>query len=386
MTFKKELLLSQEGLREFLTENKSQLKMIADEVNVGYSTLRNYAYGVTPLDSMPYRLIEALTRYVAPNDLFHPTVGIYLNEPEFYALAKLAGRDITPSPRTFAIEEFTKAALLLHQREKEAKNGKTFPPRYFFVDLKYQDDFLNEYYKRFDENDHQLLLQTTKQLQNMYNWSDEDLAQIMSQNDTGITLRSTDPSIVNQLFSLGLPRTGSRDLMPLLRGAHNIHLIVTNKRITDGRISRWALKDIDNMFAIAELQLKYSFNGSDCLVLPSGQIVPTETVDHMKGVDFDELRLPDDDKALRERIYRNLINLHTIASYDDIWSKIVRNMLHQQLTLHHNLEIRKGSYMELLGGAGDLVQSPTIANALDNLAMQKAKAINQQIDSLSRSI
>lgn len=384
MTFKKELLLSQEGLREFLTENKSQLKMIADEVNVGYSTLRNYAYGVTPLDSMPYRLIEALTRYVAPNDLFHPTVGIYLNEPEFYALAKLAGRDITPSPRTFAIEEFTKAALLLHQREKEAKNGKTFPPRYFFVDLKYQDDFLNEYYKRFDENDHQLLLQTTKQLQNMYNWSDEDLAQIMSQNDTGITLRSTDPSIVNQLFSLGLPRTGSRDLMPLLRGAHNIHLIVTNKRITDGRISRWALKDIDNMFAIAELQLKYSFNGSDW-VLPSGQIVPTETVDHMKGVDFDELRLPDD-KALRERIYRNLINLHTIASYDDIWSKIVRNMLHQQLTLHHNLEIRKGSYMELLGGAGDLVQSPTIANTLDNLAMQKAKAINQQIDSLSRSI
>jgi hypothetical protein len=382
MTFKKELLLSQEGLREFLTENKSQLKMIADEVNVGYSTLRNYAYGVTPLDSMPYRLIEALTRYVAPNDLFHPTVGIYLNEPEFYALAKLAGRDITPSPRTFAIEEFTKAALLLHQREKEAKNGKTFPPRYFFVDLKYQDDFLNEYYKRFDENDHQLLLQTTKQLQNMYNWSDEDLAQIMLQNDTGITLRSTDPSIVNQLFSLGLPRTGSRDLMPLLRGAHNIHLIVTNKRITDGRISRWALKDIDNMFAIAELQAKYAFNGCDWII-PPGQFVSAETVAHLTGVDFDELQLPADG-AVRERIVRNLINLHTATSYDDIWSKMVRDMLHTQLTLHHNLEIQKGSYMELLGGAGDVVQSPTIANTLDNLAMQTANAINQQIDLLSR--
>lgn len=382
MTFKKELLLSQEGLREFLTENKSQLKMIADEVNVGYSTLRNYAYGVTPLDSMPYRLIEALTRYVAPNDLFHPTVGIYLNEPEFYALAKLAGRDITPSPRTFAIEEFTKAALLLHQREKEAKNGKTFPPRYFFVDLKYQDDFLNEYYKRFDENDHQLLLQTTKQLQNMYNWSDEDLAQIMLQNDTGITLRSTDPSIVNQLFSLGLPRTGSRDLMPLLRGAHNIHLIVTNKRITDGRISRWALKDIDNMFAIAELQAKYAFNGCDWII-PPGQFVSAETVAHLTGVDFDELQLPADG-AVRERIVRNLINLHTATSYDDIWSKMVRDMLHTQLTLHHNLEIQKGSYMELLGGAGDVVQSPTIANTLDNLAMQTANAINQQINLLSR--
>ena len=382
MTFKKELLLSQEGLREFLTENKSQLKMIADEVNVGYSTLRNYAYGVTPLDSMPYRLIEALTRYVAPNDLFHPSVGIYLDEPAFYALAKLAGRDITSSPRAFAIEEFTKAALLLHQREKEAKNGKPFPHRYFFVDLKYQDDFLNEYYKRFDENDHQLLLQTTKQLQNMYNWSDEDLAQIMSQNDTGITLRSTDPSIVNRLFSLSLPRTGSRDLSPLLRGAHNIHLIVTNKMITDGRISRWALKDIDNMFAIAELQSKYSFNGSDWII-PPGQFVSAETVEHLKGVDFDELKLPDDE-AVRERIYRNLINLHTVTPNEDIWSKMVRDMLHKQLTLHHNLEIHQGSYMELLGGAGDLVQSPTIANTLDNLAMQKAKAINQQIDLLSQ--
>lgn len=381
MTFKKELLLSQEGLREFLTENKSQLKLIADEVNVGYSTLRNYAYGVTPLDSMPYRLIEALTRYVAPNDLFHPTVGIYLDEPAFYALAKLAGRTIETSPRAFAIEEFTKAALLLHQREKEAKNGKPFPHRYFFVDLKYQNDFLNEYYKRFDENDHQLLLQTTKQLQNMYNWSDEDLAQIMSQNDTGITLRSTDPSIVNQLFSLSLPRTGSRDFMPLLRGAHNIHLIVTNKRITDGRISRWALKDIENAFAMVELQTKYTFNGSDWLT-SSYQFVTAETVEHLKGVDFDELKLPDDNDT-KERIYRNLINLHTAMQNEDIWSKVVRDMLHKQLTQYRNLEPHEGSYMELLGGGGDFVQSPMIANTLDNMAMQIADTIEQQIDALS---
>ncbi len=384
MKYQKELLLSQEGLRKFLAENKSELKMIANEVNVGYSTLRNYAYGVTPLDSMPYRLVEALTRYVAPNDLFHPTVGIYLDEPAFYALAKLTGRTIETSPRAFAIEEFTKAALLLHQREKEAKKGKTFQPRYFFVDLKYQDDFLNEYYKRFDEDDHQLLLQTTKQLQNMYNMSDEQLSQIMTHNETDIVLKSTDPRITNRLFSLNLPRTGNRDLSPLLRGAHNIHLIATNKMITDGRISRWALKDIDNMFAIVELQLKYSFNGSDW-VLPSGQIVPTETVAHLKGADFNDLRLPDDE-AVRERIYRNLINLHTATSNEDIWSKVVRDMLHKQFTQYRNLELHEGSYMELLGGAGDFVQSPTIANTLDNLAMQIAKAINQQINSLSRPI
>lgn len=380
MKYQKELLLSQEGLREFLTENKSQLKMIADEVNVGYSTLRNYAYGVTPLDSMPYRLIEALTRYVAPNDLFHPTFGIYLDEPAFYALAKLAGRTIETSPRAFAIEEFTKAALLLHQREKEAKSGKTFQPRYFFVDLKYQDDFLNEYYKRFGEDDHQLLLQTTKQLQNMYNMSDEDLSQIMTQNETDIMLKSTDPCITNQLFSLSLPRTGNRDLSPLLRGAHNIHLIVTNKMITDGRISRWALKDIDNTFAIAELQTKYTFNGSDWLISPA-QFVSSETVEHLKGVDFDELSLPDE--YTRERIYRNLINLHTATSNEDIWSKVVRDMLHKQLTQYHNLELHEGSYMELFGGGWDFVQSPMIANTLDNMAMQVADTIKQQIDTLS---
>lgn len=381
MTFKKELLLSQEGLREFLTENKSQLKLIADEVNVGYSTLRNYAYGVTPLDSMPYRLIEALTRYVAPNDLFHPTVGIYLDEPAFYALAKLAGRTIETSPRAFAIEEFTKAALLLHQREKEAKSGKTFQPRYFFVDLKYQDDFLNEYYKRFGEDDHQLLLQTTKQLQNMYNWSDEELSQIMTKNETDIVLKSTDPRITNQLFSLSLPMTGNRDLHPLLGSAHNIHLIVTNKTITDGRISRLVLKYIDNMFAIAELQSKYSFNGSDWII-PPGQFVSAETVEHLKGVDFDELKLPNDE-VVRERIYRNLINLHTITPNEDIWSKVVRDMLHKQLTQYRNLELHEGSYMELLGGCGDLVQSPMIANALDNMAMQTADVIKQQLDTLS---
>lgn len=381
MTFKKELLLSQEGLREFLTQNKSQLKMVADEINVGYSTLRNYAYGVTPLDSMPYRLVEALTRYVAPNDLFHPAVGIYLDEPAFYALAKLADRTIETSPRAFAIEEFTKAALLLHQREKEAKSGKTFPHRYFFVDLKYQDDFLNEYYKRFGEDDHQLLLQTTKQLQNMYNISDEQLSQIMTHNETDIVLKSTDPRITNRLFSLNLPRTGNRDLSPLLRGAHNIHLIVTNKMITDGRISRWALKDIDNMFAIAELQSKYSFNGSDWII-PPGQFVSAETVEHLKGVDFDELKLPDDE-AVRERIYRNLINLHTAMQNEDIWSKVVQDMLHKQFTQYRNLELHEGSYMELLGGCGDLVQSPMIANALDNMAMQTADVIKQQLDTLS---
>ena len=381
MTFKKELLLSQEGLREFLTQNKSQLKMVADEVNVGYSTLRNYAYGVTPLDSMPYRLVEALTRYVAPNDLFHPAVGIYLDEPAFYALAKLADRTIETSPRAFAIEEFTKAALLLHQREKEAKSGKTFPHRYFFVDLKYQDDFLNEYYKRFGEDDHQLLLQTTKQLQNMYNMSDEQLSQIMTHNETDIVLKSTDPRITNLLFSLNLPRTGNRDLSPLLRGAHNIHLIVTNKMITDGRISRWALKDIDNMFAIAELQSKYSFNGSDWII-PPGQFVSAETVEHLKGVDFDELKLPDDE-AVRERIYRNLINLHTAMQNEDIWSKVVQDMLHKQFTQYRNLELHEGSYMELLGGCGDFVQSPMIANALDNMAMQTADVIKQQLDTLS---
>ena len=139
MDFTKELLLSQEGLRTFLAANKSELKTIAHELNIGYSTLRNYAYGATPLDSMPYRTIKALTDYASPEDLFHPRRGICLPASAFYALAKLAGREIAPNPRAFAVEEFTKAILLLHQREKHAKTEKTFPPRYFFIDLAYQN-------------------------------------------------------------------------------------------------------------------------------------------------------------------------------------------------------------------------------------------------------
>ena len=45
MEYKNDSLLSQDGLRRFLNAHKSDLKTIANELNVGYSTLRNYTYG-----------------------------------------------------------------------------------------------------------------------------------------------------------------------------------------------------------------------------------------------------------------------------------------------------------------------------------------------------
>lgn len=381
MEYKKESLLSQDGLRRFLNAHKSDLKTIANELNVGYSTLRNYTYGATPLDSMPYRLVKALTTYAETNDLFHPKHGIYLSEPAFYALAKLAGREITPNPRAFAIEEYTKALLLLHQRKEKAETRKTFPPRYFFIDLKYQNDFLNEYCKQFTEDSHQMLLQTTQQLQNMYNMSEEDMTKIMTKQGNGIELKSTDPTIVAQLFSLGLPRTGNRDLWSLLQASHNIHLIVTNKTLTDGRISKSVFEYIDDTFSMMERQDKYSFNGVDWVISPN-QLASAEIVAHMRGATFDELHLPNDD-TLQDHICRNLINLHTAKQDNDIWYNIVRDALHKNWTHYHNLDIHAGSYKELTEGNIALVQSPILAETLDNITMSVAETIKKQIDALS---
>lgn len=330
---------------------------------------------------MPYRLIEALTHYSASDDLFHPKYGIYLNEQAFYALAKLAGREISPTPQAFAIEEFTKAMLLLKQREKQAE--KPFTARYFFIDLKYQNYFINGYLKQFTENEYQLVHQTAKQLQNIYNWSDEDFAQVTSQNDTGIELRSTDPVIMNQLLSLSLPQKDERDLLSLLRGDYNIHLIVTNKTNINRHISNDLIREIDNTFAIVELQDKYSFNGRDWINSPN-LLVPEEDVSHLRGVELNELSFPDDEYT-QEHIYRNFINLSTANMNEDIWSQIVRDMLHKNLTVHNNLDLYMGSYMDLIGdGTSKIVQSPIIVNTLDKMAMETAEIIKKQISELQK--
>lgn len=382
MKYQKELLLSQEGLREFLAKNKSDLKMIADEVNVGYSTLRNYAYGVTPLDSMPYRLVEGLTRYVAPENLFKPERGIYLQEPAFYALATLAGREITPTPRAFAIAEYTKAVLLLKKREEQASEGQTFEPRYFFVDLKYQDGFLYEYNKRFTDREHQLYLQTTEQLKTMYGWSDSDLHDIVSQNNSTFELRTTDPEKVHQLFSLGLPRTGNENLWLLLQGKHNIHLIVTNKVVTDGRVSTHVINEIDNTFSVIEHQSKYYFNGVSWMEQPDN-LVHQKAVSHLKGAEFNELRSHLDEPTC-ELVCRNLIELYTERPNSDIWLKVANRMLHEQWTRHHNLDIQDGSFATLLEDE-HVANSPALAKTFDNIAIGIADKINQNLKSLNQS-
>lgn len=382
MNFKKELLLSKQGIREFLDANKSELKIIAAELNVGYSTLRNYAYGNTPLDSMPYRLVEGLTRYVAPENLFKPERGIYLQEPAFYALATLAGREITPTPRAFAIAEYTKAVLLLKKREEQASDGEVFEPRYFFVDLKYQDGFLHEYNKCFTEREHQLYLQTTEQLKTMYGWSDSDLHDIVSQNNSTFELRTTDPEKAHKLFSLGLPRTGNENLWLLLQGKHNIHLIVTNKVVTDGRVSTHVINEIDNTFSVIEHQSKYYFNGVSWMEQPDN-LVHQKAVSHLKGAEFNELRSHLDEPTY-ELVCRNLIELYTEKPNSDIWLKIANRMLHEQWTRHHNLDIQDGSFAALLEDE-HVANSPALAKTFDNIAMELANNISKELKSLNQS-
>lgn len=77
MQYQLNYLMSAEEVRDFLVEHKSELKSLADAFGVGYSTLRNYVYGQTPLESMPYRLLKAVTE-TRSSTLKSRQIGLYM--------------------------------------------------------------------------------------------------------------------------------------------------------------------------------------------------------------------------------------------------------------------------------------------------------------------
>ena len=89
MQYQLNYLMSAEEVRDFLVAHKSELKSLADAFGVGYSTLRNYVYGQTPLDSMPYRLLKAVTEYNQVPDLLHPSNGLILPQNAFLFVGTL---------------------------------------------------------------------------------------------------------------------------------------------------------------------------------------------------------------------------------------------------------------------------------------------------------
>lgn len=388
MEFNKELLLSKDGIREFLNHNKSELKTIANELNIGYSTLRNYAYGSTSLDSMPYRIIKGLTKYTTmSSDFLHPKTGIYLPEHAFYSLAKLAGRTITQTPSALSIEEYTKAVLLLNKRQQMTEQGiKSFEPRYFFIDLKYQDEFITEYKKSVNKDDQSIIIQSIDQLKTIYGMTDEDIDTIKQQDESHVYLKSSDPDIVHQLFSISLPRTGNEYLWNLIYGRYNIHLIITNKIITDGRISRSVLDDINNRFSFIEHQTEYTFDGIHWLT-NNGILMTPEKVEHLKSVEFSELSAHYDDE-LMESITRKLINLQSQTSIENdsyFFILAARKLLHNCFTKYHNLDIKNGEFKDLFGDKFSLIVSSFESKqAIATVAINIAEDIKKQLNNLQQ--
>lgn len=71
MEYTNELLLSQDGLKKLLLDHKSNLGDLADELTVAVGTLKNYLYGQTSLENMPYHLHllrKLMHRYMLTND------------------------------------------------------------------------------------------------------------------------------------------------------------------------------------------------------------------------------------------------------------------------------------------------------------------------------
>lgn len=347
--------------------HKPNDKYVVDEIKLGKSNISQFVPNTIKLpiknSNLTYYLYDKIEKLSQP-------IPLYIN-------TKYGLRQTRSSENKFLFAGERAAMSKMHQLNDELELASELKSY-----LKYQDGFLHEYNKRFTESEHHLYLQTTEQLKTMYGWSDSDLHDIVSQNNSTFELRTTDPEKAHQLFSLGLPRTGNENLWLLLRGRHNIHLIVTNKVVTDGRVSTHVIDEIDNTFSVIEHQSKYYFNGVSWMEQPDN-LVHQKAVSHLKGAEFDELQSHVDEPTY-ELVCRNLIELYTEKPNSDIWLKIANRMLHEQWTRHHNLDIQDGSFAALLEDE-HVANSPALAKTFDNIAMELANNISNELKSLNQS-
>ena len=220
MEYQNELLLSQDGLKELLLDHKSNLQDLADELTVAVGTLKNYLYGQTSLENMPYHLHRKLTTYAQGGNILKPTKRVILTSEQFYSLAKLTGRDVT-NKRALAIDEFNKALLTYLERSK-LKNKENLKPVYFFLDLEYQDAFVNCYRLPVNLDDVTQGFNDTRSIFDLCRshttLTDKDFELMKKPNiDSFITC---EPRIVSKLVTLGLPRTGNAVFLSLFYSQH----------------------------------------------------------------------------------------------------------------------------------------------------------------------
>lgn len=344
MEYSNELLLSQEGLKELLLDHKSNLQDLADELTVAVGTLKNYLYGQTSLENMPYHLHRKLTTYAQGGNILKPTKRVILTNEQFYSLAKLTRRDVT-NKRALAIDEFNKALLTYLERSK-LKNKENLKPVYFFLDLEYQDAFVNCYRLPADVVDNVHLL-------NKVGITDKDV-ELMYKSDINDYI-TCEPRLVSKLVKLRLPRTGNAVFLSLFYSQHlNMYFYLTNVNYKDGRIS----KDIINMFhenAMTMLdQTEYKFDNKSGWIKDKIFPLDERDVEHLKPISYSDCdwnaidkyassSTDDRFKYCKEIIIRNLFTKH-FGDDGDIWGRSADILLQDILTQCGNVVIPYGKF------------------------------------------
>lgn len=286
MEYSNELLLTQDSLKQLLMDNKSRLQDLSDELSVAVGTLKNYLYGQTLLENMPYHLHRKLTTYAQGGDILKPTKRVILSEREFYSLAKLTGRDVTNRKR-LAVSEFNKAMLTYYDR-MTISNRETLEPVYFFLDLEYQDAFVN--FTRLpdlelDTNSGKMLCEQYKTYAGLTD--DEMDSIIQSKKEWDTDYRVCEPRLVSKVLKLKLPRMGNPIFVSVIAAKGlNMYFYFTNVKYKDGHISENIIEMIhENAFTI-QAQNEYSFDPTIGWVKDGLSPLSEKDVSHLKETDL----------------------------------------------------------------------------------------------------
>lgn len=355
MEYQNELLLSQEGLKELLLDHKSNLQDLADELTVAVGTLKNYLYGQTALENMPYHLHRKLTTYAQGGNILKPTKRVILTNEEFYSLAKLTGRDVT-NKRALAIDECNKALLTYLERAK-LKNKENLKPVYLFLDLEYQDAFVNCYRLPVNLEDVTQEFNDTRSIFDLCrshtSLTDKDFTYMKKPYTNSFI--TCEPRLVSKLVKLGLPRTGNMVfLAPIVDKGLNIHFYFTNVRYKDGHIS----KDMINMFNENSMtmldQTEYRFDNKSGWIKDKIFPLSEKDVEHLKPISYSDCdwsaidkyasnSVDDRFKYCKEIIIRNLFTKH-FGDDGDIWGRSADILLQDVLTKYGNVVIPYGEF------------------------------------------
>lgn len=350
MGYSNELLLTQDSLKQLLLDNKSRLQDLADELSVAVGTLKNYLYGQTLLENMPYHLHRKLTTYAQGGDILKPTKRVILSEREFYSLAKLTGRDVT-NRKSLAVSEFNKAMLTFYDRMTSDRK-ETLEPVYFFLDLEYQDAFVN--FTRLpdlelDTNSGKMLCEQYKTYSGLTD--DEMDSIIQSKKEWDTDYRVCEPRLVSKVLKLKLPRTGNPIFVSVIASKGlNMYFYFTNVKYKDGHISENIIEMIHENAFTMQAQNEYSFDSTIGWVKDGLFPLSEKDVSHLKEIPlaycdwsaFDRFnakyRRPEM-KYGKEIFIRNLFTL--FLDEDDLWASISNVIVQELLTKQGNVVIPK---------------------------------------------